>query len=365
MKISNSAKYVIGVSAAVALLAGCTSSGGSQLAPGGAMTPSGVHQTMGGNHKVDLSMTLVTPKSVKPNLSRKVKDMARVKPNCCGLQKTLLVSDAVGGSSFTGAVYLFDYNTGAAMGSLAPPPSGWLEPQGACTDKSGNFFVANTAVSTVEEYNHSGTYVSTIADPGQFPVGCAFDRSTGNLAISNIIDTSGGPGSISIASGGTITNTYFPNNMSRVYFIGYEAGTGTLWLSGSNSTVGFQADTFANGTFKNVAISGILFPGTTQWSAGVKWMVLGDQDTFSAPTFYQVDDGGNIVGSTVTQCTQSSNFCDIVQAVIKGPGIVGPDAILVSANRFAFPAGGAPILNYPAPYVQPIGSAVSPDKSGG
>ena len=34
MKISNSAKYFISVSAAVALLAGCTSSGGSQLAPG-------------------------------------------------------------------------------------------------------------------------------------------------------------------------------------------------------------------------------------------------------------------------------------------------------------------------------------------
>ncbi len=63
MKISNSAKYVIGVSAAVALLAGCTSSGGSQLAPGGAMTPSGVHQTMGGNHKVDLSMTRSRPRA--------------------------------------------------------------------------------------------------------------------------------------------------------------------------------------------------------------------------------------------------------------------------------------------------------------
>jgi len=364
MKISNSAKYVIGVSAAVALLAGCTSSGGSQLAPSGAMAPSGVHQTMGGNHKVDLSLTLVTPKSVKPNLQHRVKDVAHVKPNCCALQKTLAVTDAFGGSSFTGAVYLFDYNTGAALGSLAPPPEGWFEVQGACNDKNGNFYFANTAMSTVDEYSHSGTYMATISDPGQYPVGCASDRTTGNLAISNIIDTSGGPGSISIASGGSIVNTYFPSNMSRVYFVGYEGGTGTLWLSGSNSTVGTQVDTFSGGSFSNVPVSGILFPGTTTWSAQVKWMVLGDQDTFSAPTFYQVDDSGNIVGSTVTQCTQGSDFCDIVQATVKGPGLVGPDAVLLSANRFAFPGGGAPTLNYPAPYSQPIGSAVSPNKGG-
>ena len=44
---------------------------------------------------------------------------------------------------------------------------------------------------------------------------------------------------------------------------------------------------------------------------------------------------------------------------------VGPDAVLLSANRFAFPAGGAPTLNYPAPFIQPIGSAVSPDKGSG
>ncbi len=362
MKISNPAKYVIGVSAAVALLAGCTSSGGSQLAPGGAVTPGGVHQTMGGNHKVDLSMTLVTPKSVKPNLSRKVKDMARVKPNCCALQKTLAVTDAVGGSSFTGAVYLFDYNTGAAMGSLAPPPSGWLEPQGACTDKSGNFFVANTAVSTVEEYTHSGTYVATLADPGQFPVGCASDRTTGNLAVSNIIDVSGGPGSIVIYNGGVLQHTYFPPNLSP-YFLAYEDGTGILWVDGLDSAGMFQYDSFSGGLFTPVTICcvSIAFPGALMWSGKVKSMVVGDQGT----TFYQVSDTGKITGSTVLQCTQQSDFCDIVQATIKGPGIVGPDAIHLGAARFAFPAGGSPILQYSAPFVQPIGSAISSNKNGG
>jgi len=366
MKISNSAKYVIGVTAAVALLAGCTN-GGSQLTPSSGMGTNAVHQKMGGNHKVDLSQTLVVPRSIKANTHRTIKSERLVKPNCCALQKTLFVGDAFGGSSFVGAIYMFDYNTGASLGQVATPPEGFLEVQGGCSDTSGNVFFSNTALSTVDEFNHSGTYVQTINDPGQFPVGCAFDKSSGNLAISNIIDTSGGPGSISIWSGGSLSGPFFPPNMSRVYFIGYEGKTGTLWLSGSDSSGFFQYDSYAGGTFTSVGVHGasVGFPGTVAWSASTRWMNVGDQDTFSAPTFYQVDDGGNVMGSTVTTCTQSSDFCDIVQASIKGPGLVGPDAVLLSANRFAYPAGGAPTLNYPAAYVQPIGSAVSPNKGGG
>jgi hypothetical protein len=368
MKISESIKYVVGVSAVLALLAGCTSSGGSQLAPaGGPAAQNAVHEKLGGSRKVDLSMTLVTPKGVRPNLQRNIKNVAHLKPNCCALQKTLSVTDAFGGSSFTGAVYLFDYNTGAASGSLAPPPETFFEVQGACSDKNGNFYFANTAMSTIDEYTHSGTYVATLLDPGQYPVGCSYDRTTGNLAVSNIIDTSGGPGSVSIYNGGVLQNTYFPPNMSRVYFLGYEGGTGTLWVDGSDSSGLFQYDSFSGGTFTPVIITGgeISFPGAVTWSGKVKSMVLGDQDTFSAPTFYQVSDTGEITGSTVLQCTQQSDFCDIVQATIKGPGLVGADAVGLGVARFAFPAGGPPILVYSAPYVQPIGTAVSPSKSGG
>lgn len=361
MRISNSLKYIIGISAAVALLAGC-SGNSSQLGSGGNSVVPNLHQTMGGNHKIDLSLTLVTPPIVKPHF-HKVPNMKLVKPNCCAYQKTLFIGDAFGGSSFTGAIYMFDYKSGASLGQVASPPEGFDEVQGGCSDKSGNVYFANTAMSTIDEYNHSGAYVATLSDPGQFPVGCAYDRSTGNLAVSNIVNTSGGPGSISIFSGGVLQNTYFPPNMIRVYFLGYEGGTGTLWLDGEDSSGFFQYDSFIGGTFTPVAITGgtILFPGMVQWSAQTGSMNVGDQDTFSAPTFYQVSDAGAITGSTVTTCAQVSDFCDIVQAVIKGPGIVGPDAILVQANKFAYPGGGAATLNYPASYVQPIGSAVSPN----
>jgi hypothetical protein len=361
MRFPDSLKYIIGVSAAVALLAGC-SGGGSQLGSSGTAVVPNLHKTVSGNHRVDLSQTLVTPPNVKAQF-HKVPRVQAVKPNCCAYAKTLFVTDAFGGPSYTGAVYMFDFKTGALLGSVPTPPEGFLEVQGACVDKGGNVYVANTALSTIDEYSHSGAYVATLDDPNEYPVGCAYDRSTGNLAVSNIVDTSGGPGSISIYSGGVLQNTYYPPNMSRVYFIGYEGGTGTLWLDGSDSSGFFQYDSFSGGTFTPVAITGgsIAFPGMVQWSAKTKSMNVGDQDTFSAPTFYQVSDAGAITGATVTNCAQASDFCDIVQGTIKGSGIIGPDAILLQANKFPYPAGGASMLTYSAPFIEPLGSAVSPD----
>ncbi|MGB8519276.1 MAG: hypothetical protein WCD38_03855, partial [Candidatus Tumulicola sp.] len=198
-----------------------------------------------------------------------------------------------------------------------------------------------------------------------FPVDCSYDRSSGDLAVSNIIDTSGGPGSFSIFKNGVLQRTYVPPNMSRVYAVAYEGKTGVLWLDGADSSGIFALDTFFDGTFKVIGIHGatIGFPGTLQWSAQTKTIVLGDQDTFSAPTFYWIDDNGNVVGQTVLECGQTSDFCDIAQAAIKGSGIVGGDAVALTAARFPFSAGGAPVLEYPAPFVQPIGSAVSANKN--
>ena len=138
---------------------------------------------MGVNRKVNPELTLVVPRNVKPDLSKRIRNEHVMKPNCCALQKTLFITDAFGGSSFTGAVYAFDYVTGASLGQVAAPPEGFLEVQGACSDTSGNVYFANTEESTVDEYTHNGSFVQAIADPGNYPVGCAYDKKTGDLAI--------------------------------------------------------------------------------------------------------------------------------------------------------------------------------------
>ena len=97
------------------------------------------------------------------------------------MPKTLFVTDAFGGSSFTGAVYAFSWVKGTSLGQVAAPPEGFLEVQGGCSDNNGNVYFANTEMSTIDEYNHSGTFITSIADPGQFPVGCSYDKSTAVL----------------------------------------------------------------------------------------------------------------------------------------------------------------------------------------
>jgi hypothetical protein len=336
-------------SIAAAAIAGCA--GGNQLpaAPAGASS-----------NFVRTGVPLVAAHRATPRAGRLV-IVSTIRPHCCARTKTVFVTDAFGGSSYTGAVYAFDFKTAKELGQLSPPPEGWSEVQGACTDRQGNAYFANTAMSTIDEYTHDGTYLATLNDAGQYPADCAYDRSSGNLAVSNVIGTSGGSGSISIFHGGVLQNTYYPPHMS-VYFLGYQGGTGTLWLDGFNASGGFQYDEFANGTFTPVPIVGgsIGFPGGVQWSAKTHAMNVGDQDTFSAPTIYQVSPAGKIVGSTVLTCSLSL-ACDVVTFAIKGSGIVAADAAYLTASLYPYPAGGAPIRSYVAPYVQPIGTAISPN----
>jgi len=350
--------------AIVAILAGCAGSGGSGLTPSSGT--SSTNRVMGANHRVDLSQTLVVPHSVRPNLHRVINNEPFVKPNCCALQKTVFISDAFGGSLFTGAIDMFDYVKGTFLGQVAAPPEGFSEVQGGCADNNGNVYFTNTAMSTIDEYNHGGTYIATLADPGQYPVGCSYDRTTGNLAVSNIISTSGGPGSIAIYNGGTLQNTYSVPNMFRAYFLAYEGNTGVLWLDGASSSGVFVLETFFDGVFTIVPITGatIGFPGGLAWSAKTRLMNLGDQNTFSAPTIYEINDAGVVKGEVVLQCTQQSDICDPVDFAIKGPGLVAPDSVGLDAARFAYPAGGPPILEYtpPSGYIQPIGAAISSNK---
>src|SRR5581483_9330261 len=134
MRISKWAKYVVSVSAVGILLAACTSSGGSSLAPtSNRLVSSAVHQEISRNQNVDLSLTPVAPQGVKPQF-RSVPNVRIIKPNCCALTKTLFVVDRSGGEQFVGGVSVFTFPTVALLGELPAPPEGWNQPIGACAD---------------------------------------------------------------------------------------------------------------------------------------------------------------------------------------------------------------------------------------
>lgn len=99
------------------------------------------------------------------------------------------------------------------------------------------------------------------------------------------------------------------------------------------------------------------------WSAQTRTMIVGDEETFKSPTLYWLDVHGNVKGETTLSCSSPGDFCDIMGATVKGPGLVAADAGGDTVKRFPFAEGGGSLLGYVAPYgyVEPFGVAVSPD----
>ena len=268
----------------------------------------------------------------------------------------MLISDA-----YAEQVFVFKYPSGKYAGTLPQPKEGFSEPQGMCSDVKGNVFVANTSNSTIDEYTN-GAFVKALGDPGYYPVGCSVDPKSKTLAVSNIISTSGGQGGISLYANATgtpqqLTDPY----MYEVYFISYYGRTGNLYFSGDDTSFYAAMDSYIRGVFKPFVIHGVTigFAGTVAYATKTKSLVIGDQDTFYGPVFYEVKQNGKVIGKVVLSCDSSgsggSGVCDVVQAAVKGDNLLGPDATSVDAELFSYPSGQLKMKLTGAPVEQPIG----------
>jgi hypothetical protein len=78
-----------------------------------------------------------------------------------------------------------------------------------------------------------------LSDPGEYPVSCAVDPTTGNLAVTNVLTTGSEAGNVETYknASGTPTPLTCPGDV-RYFFAGFD-GKGDLMVSGINS-VGFQ-----------------------------------------------------------------------------------------------------------------------------
>jgi hypothetical protein len=344
MYSGQSAKHVLSVAAA-ALLASCSSGATSQLAPA-SKSATVATRVMRNGHSLTTSVR--NPKFAFPRSNERLQSHA-LHGKIAANVKTLWMSD-----SGDNAVQIFTFPSGTYIGAAPAPPEGFSEPQGMCSDKAGNVFVANTENSTIDEYAGNGTFTQALSDPGEYPVGCAVDPKSGTLAVSNIISTSDGAGGISLYkhASGTPRQLTDPN-MFEVFFISYYGSTGNLYYSGFNNSFDAAISSYVSGTFNIVALRGVTigFPGTVAWANTTKSLVIGDQDISSGQTFYHVRSNGNVTGSTVLAC--SSEYCDVPQAVVKGKYIVA------GVGVYAYPAGGEPLFSIGSSFGDLIGSAVS------
>jgi hypothetical protein len=347
MKISKWAQGAVGFTAAAAILAGCSSGGaGSSLAPtsgGQGMTSQAVQGH--GNYFAGVGqMKQAHPIKTKSWMSNAAKN-----------SKLVYYSDGI-----YGTLNAYSYPGGTPMGQL----TGFSQPQGMCSvpthPETGNFWVANTSASNVIEYAHGGTTpLATINISGQYPVGCSSDPTTGNLAVANIITTSGGAGSIYVYTSPSSTpTTYSVSGMSRVYFESYDK-SGNLFVDGQNPSGVFTFAELPKGgsSFQTLSVSGlsVTFPGTVSWDNEKSGhLVVCDQ----LGSCFQLTESGSTLSVTAT--FSLSGASDVVQGTATRSRLIGPDAGLNQLHIYDYPSGNVKLnINGANSGGQPIGSALS------
>ncbi|HZV76530.1 MAG TPA: hypothetical protein VFF63_02085 [Candidatus Babeliales bacterium] len=360
MRISRTATYALGVLAAAALVAGCSGTGSQSGALAPTTVGSAAHHAAPLHRGLQDTYISVKPFSVHPShkkswISPAVKDAPRI----------LFQSD-----SGTDVVYVFTLPDLSLKGTL----TGFSEPQGECSDSSGNIYITNTGTEQVFEYSRTGILINTFDDSTGYPVGCAVWGN--DLAVTNIFDFSG-PGSVLVYSISNPTST--PTSLSNpdqyyYYFDGYDT-SGDIWVSGrDDSGVYILSVCAAGGTScSTLSLSDgtIYFPGAVQYSSvNNSWYAFDQEcgDT-EAACGYPVSASGVLGAEIPLSNYEGGSACDVVQATIGAPYgqkyLAGGDYeycgyTASTTNRWGFPGGGTPSwYNDSAGQDVPIGAAIS------
>jgi hypothetical protein len=243
--------------------------------------------------------------------------------------------------------------------------TGFDEPQGECTDASGNVWITNTVSQQILEFSHGGKHaIRKLRDPTGYPGGCAVDARGGDVAVSNFYDSSGA-GEVLIYHGGRGTPTPYANPaVTYYYFDGYDAA-GNLYVSGATGGGSYVLSVLARGrhALTSLSVRGgtIHFPGSVQ-SVG-KTLVLGDQecDGKKGACFYQASRSGMSV--KITRKTTLTGSCDVAQAWIQDGRLAAADYDDCGRDRsgaylWSYPGGGT-ALRRATGLSRPIGAAIS------
>ncbi|MBV8067256.1 MAG: hypothetical protein JO113_04705 [Candidatus Eremiobacteraeota bacterium] len=251
--------------------------------------------------------------------------------------------------------------------------AGFNNPQGMCSDTAGDVYVTETNNTEIDEYSHAGSLLARYPDSIGFPIGCAVDPATGNLAVTDIVNDGSGPGQVLIYSNPS-TQPKLVSNPSQYFY--YFAGYGpksSLWVSGMNASGGYMLSRCSASSCSTIGLSGgtVYYPGAVQWDAVHRSWVVFDQrcrDTTAACS-YPVSPNGVLGTATTYDSYKGGSDCDLIQGEIatdRRENVVGGDyeycgAAASTFNRWAYKAGGSPTkyATLSSSYSVPNGVAIS------
>jgi hypothetical protein len=349
---------------AAALLAGCSAAGSPSS--GGTM-PGAQQRPAADAARLAHILSLTTASRIVPAYHPNHRKSWML-PGALRRQYLLYVSDLG-----TGTVDVFNYRVRA--GRMFGQLTGFAFPYGQCIDRSGNVYIVDAGTDTIYEFAHGGTSpIATASDSYGSPNGCSVDRTTGNVAVSNLDGFDSSPGGVVIFSGGlsgTQTN-YADPNLSTAFPPGYDP-SGNLYVQGLNSS---DAPTFVempSGSSSFTPLTGLDVhePGSVQWDGS--YVALTDQAYHGNRTaIYRVTISGSAVTLVRTTILEDDhrpgNLMFAMQPFINGTtrqlnGVVaGNIARFHSVNFWNYANGGEPKRSLPediAP-LYAVGQSVSP-----
>lgn len=366
--------FLFGMCALVATLAGCAQTSGPVTPSLGPDTTGPATQSLGpsatGPQTSSHALTVPLTAAVRSVTVHHDLSPSSISPEITKTQKVLFVSDAG-----TDDVYLFKVGTLKHLGTI----TGFDNPQGACSDNKGNVWITNLDGQDIVEYSHEGVLENTLTDTTGYPVGCAWDSTTGDLAVTNLFDLSSESGAVLIYHHASGSPTAYRNTAQfYYYFAGYDA-KGNLFFDGRNGSSGaFMLSELPKGAAKahSIEIIGgtISFPGTVEWYATGDYLIVGDQlcgDTNAACLYHLTiaHKAGTIAGKTNLKGYTGDNLCDLVQGTEYGTEFLGSDynyggstctGAPTTSYQWPFPGGKNPSVYSTGPTEsEPIGAAVS------
>jgi hypothetical protein len=226
-----------------------------------------------------------------------------------------------------GKLLAFSYPQGELVGEVTVPSD---YPGGLCSDSVGDVFVTtfgSYSQSYVYEYAHGGTEpVATLADPGSAN-GCAVDRRTGNLAVTNYL-VGGSSGDVAIFQGakGSPT-TYFDDQIRRYYYCTYD-DKGDLFVDGPAAAPEIGELPYRAAKFTNISLTSEIAPISMQWLKGALVVSASTQSKFGPQPIYNIrisGSRGSVSGPTLLKSPHNLNPFQGVQFWSQGKTIVGPD----------------------------------------
>jgi len=360
MKISRSAAFALYVSAAASLSAGC--SGTSQPSPLGPTFITNETRNVAGT--LPMRGGFGAFDSVRPyGVPHPDRRKSWVSPDAKGDPRLLFASD-----SGLEDVNIYSLPSMKLKGQL----TGFSVPQGMCADSAGNVYVADTNATQVVEYSHAGSLVARYADNYGFPIGCAVDPATGNLAVTDLVNDGSGPGEVQIFSSPSAQPRILVNpSVFYYYFAGY-GPDGSLWVSGTDANGVYMLSRCGASSCSTISLSGgtLYFPGAVQWDKVQNTWVVFDQLCGNTPSAcsYPVSPSGALGKATTYSNYKGGNDCDLIQGEIANNGhhdyVVGGDyeycgAATSTFDRWTYAAGGTPTNRTLLPDVNSVPNGVA------